>query len=63
MSQNKSNEKNRMKKEMAEKQNGFYSKLNNFDECDEIESKEIIDHLNSLSKDDLKVIKSEKIKI
>jgi len=49
---------------IEERKNDVYYKLTHgMDETDDVESKQIIKNINSLTKDDLKIVKSEKHEI
>lgn len=55
--------RNAIKKELEEKNNAFILKLSDVPLCDENEEKELINILNSLKEEDLKVAKKEIIKL
>ncbi|MGL5724293.1 ribbon-helix-helix protein, CopG family [Cetobacterium sp.] len=50
-------------KVLEEKKNDIYYKLTDFPSCSQDETDEIMMELKSLSEDDLKIVKSEKVKI
>lgn len=55
--------RNAIKKEIDAKKSDFMVRMSNVPYCDEKEEKELIDLLNGLSDDDLKIIKKEIIKL
>ncbi len=55
--------RNTLEKEVNEKKNDFMYRMNNVPFCDENEEKEIIEALNKLFDDDLKIAKVERIKL
>ena len=55
--------RNAIKEELAKKNNNFMVRMSNVDYCDEEEEKELTDFLNTLSNDDLKIVKKDNIKL
>lgn len=55
--------RNAIKKELDKKKNDFVVKLSLVPYCDDNEEKELVNFLNSLSEEDLKVSKKETIKL
>jgi len=55
--------RNAVKKEVEEKKNDFIVRMSDVPYCDEKEEKELIEILKTLSDDDLKIIKRDKIEL
>lgn len=55
--------RNAIKKELEEKNNAFILKLSNVPLCDDDEEKELVNILNTLTEEDLKVAKKEIVKL
>ena len=55
--------RNAIKKELEEKNNAFILKLSDVPLCDDDEEKELVNILNTLTEEDLKVAKKEIIKL
>ena len=52
-----------VKKEVDLRKNDFFYKLSQLEYCSDEESKEIIEELNKMNEDDLKIVKKEVIEI
>ncbi|MCB8564520.1 ribbon-helix-helix domain-containing protein [Fusobacterium ulcerans] len=52
-----------IEKVLKEKKNNIYYKLTNFSECSEEETNEIIEKLDKISTEDLKIVRIEREKI
>lgn len=55
--------RNAIKKEIDAKKSDFMVKMSNVPYCDEEEEKELVELLNGLTDDDLKIVKKEVIKL
>ena len=55
--------RNAIKKELEEKNNAFILKLSDVPLCDDEEEKELVNILNTLTEEDLKVAKKEIVKL
>lgn len=55
--------RNAVKKELNEKKNDFMVRMSDVPYCGEEEEKELLDLLNTLTDDDLKIIKKETIEL
>lgn len=55
--------RNAIKKEINEKKNNFMVRMSNVPYCDETEEKELLGFLESLTDEDLKIIKKENVKL
>ena len=55
--------RNAIKKELEEKNNAFILKLSDVPLCDDDEEKELVNILNTLTEEDLKVAKKEIVKL
>lgn len=55
--------RNAIKKELEEKKNAFILKLSDVPLCDDDEEKELVNILNTLTEEDLKVAKKEIVKL
>ena len=55
--------RNAIKKELEEKNNAFILKLSHVPLCDDDEEKELVNILNTLTEEDLKIAKKEIIKL
>lgn len=55
--------RNAIKKEIEEKKNDFMVRMSNVPYCDEEEEKELLGLLETLSDDDLKIVKKETIEL
>lgn len=55
--------RNAIKEELTKKNNDFMVRMSNVAYCDEKEEKELSDFLNTLSNDDLKIVKRDNIKL
>lgn len=55
--------RNAIKKELEEKNNAFILKLSDVPLCDDDEEKELVNILNTLTEEDLKIAKKEIIKL
>lgn len=55
--------RNAVRKELDEKKNDFMVRMSNVPYCDEEEERELVELLNGLTNDDLKIVKKEVIKL
>lgn len=55
--------RNAVRKEIDEKKNNFMVRMSNVPQCDEDEEKELLGLLETLTDDDLKIVKKENIKL
>lgn len=55
--------RNAIKKEINEKKSDFMVRMSDVPYCDDEEEEELIEYLNSLSDDDLTIVKKEVIKL
>lgn len=55
--------RNAIKKEIEEKKNDFMVRMSNVPYCDEEEEKELLELLENLTDDDLKIVKKETIEL